>query len=271
MESNISVSTFLKEKLEEKQLQNKSYSLRAFALKMGISPGGLVQILSGKKKLSLERAYELSAALKLPKEEKKLFLLAVEFEQSKTGERKAEIFEQIKKLSSRKTASFFDLTVDQFKLISEWYGLAILECVSSYGRAFDAKDIAKHFGISNNEASLALERLQRLELIELKDDGSWQRIKERVLITSHVPSEAIRSYYRSVAQKSLESYGSQTPQEKISAAETFTFDPDQLEEVRRLTDEYLDKIVELSRQSKTKSTTYQALLNIFRLNEKEKV
>ena len=57
----------------------------------------------------------------------------------------------------------------------------------------------------------------------------------------------------------------QTPKEKVSAAETFTFDTDQLEEVRKLTDEYLDKLVELSRQGKNKTQTYQTLLNIFRL------
>jgi uncharacterized protein (TIGR02147 family) len=110
MENGISVSKFLKEKLEEKQLQNKSYSLRAFAAKLGISPGGLAQIFSGKKKLSLERAHEIAEALKLSKEQKKLFLLAVEFEQSKKVERKAEVFEQIKKLNQSKVANFFDLS-----------------------------------------------------------------------------------------------------------------------------------------------------------------
>lgn len=270
MENKISVSKFLKEKLEKKQLQNKSYSLRAFALKMGISPGGLAQILSGKKKLSFERAHEIATALKLTKDEKKLFLLAAEFEQSKRPERKAEVYEQIKKLNTKGATAFFDLSVDQFNLISEWYGLAILECASSYGKNFDVKDFANHFGISNNNVSLTLERLIRLELIEVQKDGSWARIKDRVLITSLVPNEAIRSYYHSVAQRSLISYQTQTPQQKISAAETFTFDPDQLEEVRLLTDEYLDKIVELSRQSKNKSTTYQALINVFRLNETQK-
>lgn len=270
MEKSISVKNFLKEKLEEKQIKNKSYSLRSFATKMKISPGGLAQILSGKKKLSLERAHDIALNLSLASEEKKLFLLAVEFEQSKKSERKAEVFEKIKKLNTKKTAKFFDLGVDQFKLISQWYGLAILECVSHYGSKFNEKELAKHFGISVNEVKLTIERLIRLEIIEKKSDDCWHRIKDRVLITSHVPSDIIRNYYKSVSEKSQNSYTSQTPQEKISAAETFAFNPEQLEEIRKYTDEYLDKLILLSNQNEKKTTTYQAIVNVFRLNEIEK-
>lgn len=270
MERLPSVSQFLKEKLEEKQLQNKSYSLRAFSAKLGISPGGLAQILSGKKRISINRAHEVAINLKLSKEEKTLFILLVEFEQSKKEERKAEVFQEIKNLDSKKAAELFDLSVDQFKLISDWYGLAILECAGSYGKNFGVKEFSKHFGVSTNETSLTLERLQRLELIEKGNDGSWERVRDRVLVTSNVPNEAIRNYYRSVAEKSLLSYSKQSPQEKISAAETFAFDPEQIEELRRLTDEYLDKVIELSSQSKNKTATYQALINLFKLNENQK-
>lgn len=268
MEATLSAANFLKEKLEERQLRNKSYSLRAFASNIGLSPGGLAQIFSGKKKLSLERAFEIAEALKLPKDQKKLFLLATELDHSKKVERRVELYQRIKKINPKSTTTPFDLSVDQFKLISEWYGLAILECLSSYGSNMTVKEVSRHFGITINETSLTIERLQRLELIEIAEDGQWSRNKANVLISSKVPSEIIRSYYRSVANRSHDSYEKQTPMEKVSAAETFTFDIDQLEEVRKLTDEYLDNLTDLASKGVNRTHTYQALLNIFRLNEK---
>lgn len=268
MEATISAANFLKEKLEERQLRNKSYSLRAFASNIGLSPGGLVQIFSGKKKLSIERAFEIAEALKLSKEQKNLFLLATELDHSNKAERRIELIQRIKKINPNKVNTSFDLSVDQFKLISEWYGLAILECLSSYGRRMTAKEISRHFGITINEATLTIERLQRLNLIQLSEDGLWMRNQANVLISSKVPSEIIRSYYKSVANRSNDSYEKQTPMEKVSAAETFTFDIDQLEEVRKLTDEYLDNLTELASKGVNRTHTYQAFLNIFRLNEK---
>ncbi len=270
MESKISVSNFLKEKFEEKQLQNKNYSLRAFAARIGLSPGGLVQILSEKKKLSIERSYDLAKKLQLTAEEKKIFYLLVEFEQSKKAERKAAVLEELTKLNIKGKNSFFDLGVDQFKVISDWYGLAVLECITSYGKGFNSKDLAKHFGITAHEALMIVDRLQRLELIEKNESGEWVRIHERVLITSQVPNEAIKNYYKSVSKKSAESYETQTPQEKVSAAETFSFDPGQIEELRKLTDDYLNSVMELSNRSQEKTATYQALVNVFRLNSNKK-
>ena len=194
----------------------------------------------------------------------------VEFEQSKKPERKFEAFEKIKKLKNKDVANFFDLTVDQFKLISEWYGLAILECVSTYGKSFSEKELSRHFAITLTEVSLTLERLQRLELIFKNDLGVWERVQGRLIVNSATPNQTIRNYYKSVSLKSIETYETQTPQEKVSATEVFAFDPSQIDEVRKITDEYLDKLIALSKEGQGRTQTYQALLNIFRISNQEK-
>ena len=266
----ISVSSYLREKLTSYQKTNPRYSLRAFAQKLGISPGGLVQIFSGQKKLSVERAYEVANNLKLDDQEKRFFLLATEYEQAKAIQRKSEVLEQIRELQGNDGNThgpFYDLTVDQFHLISDWYGLAILECVTGHGKNFSEVEIAKYFDLSTSQVILTLERLQRLLLIEKRPSGAWSRIKGRVLVNSHIPNEAIREHYLSVIKKSSDSITSQTPSEKVTATEVFNFDVTDVAKVKKMTDEYLDALQALSRKGKNQKNTYQAIVNVFRLDQ----
>jgi uncharacterized protein (TIGR02147 family) len=266
--TNVSVSRFLKTRLEKLQEKNKSYSMRAFAAKIGLSPGGLTQILSGKKKLSAERAHLIADHLQLSKEQKKVFLLSVEFEQAKSEDRKAEVLEGLRSLRTREAPAFFDLSVEQFRLISEWHGLAAFECLSTYGKKFSARDLARHFGITFVEASLVLDRLQRLELIEEDKKGGWKRVRDRLFVTSVIPNDSLRKHYLSVTEKSIASYREQSPQEKVCGTEVFAFDVTQLEEVRKMTDEYLNNLQALAVSGKKPKDTYQAIVNVFRLNKK---
>ena len=266
----ISVSSYLREKLTSYQKTNPRYSLRAFALKIGISPGGLVQIFSGQKKLSVERAYEIANHLKLDDQEKRFFLLATEYEQAKAIQRKSEVLEQIRELqgdNGTPKGPFYDLSVDQFYLISEWYGLAILECVSGHGKNFTEAEIAKYFNLSTSQVVLTLERLQRLLLIERRPSGGWARIKGRLLVNSHIPNEAIREHYLSVLKMAMESITTQTPQEKVSATEVFNFDVSDLAKVKKMTDEYLESLQALSKKGKNQKNTYQTVVNVFRLDQ----
>ena len=71
---------YLKEVLKEKVSQNPRYSMRSFAQKLGLSPGGLSLILSRKKKLSVERAYSVAQTLELNDQESEYFALLIQFE-----------------------------------------------------------------------------------------------------------------------------------------------------------------------------------------------
>jgi RimJ/RimL family protein N-acetyltransferase len=68
----------IKERLVAKQIKNSKYSLRAFALKCGVSQSLLSQVLTGKKNLSLISALKIVNQLELNQQEKDLFLKDVE-------------------------------------------------------------------------------------------------------------------------------------------------------------------------------------------------
>lgn len=266
--------SFLKSTLEEKARINTSYSLRAFAKKLGLSPGGLSLVLNRKKRLSLERAYEIAGALELNAEETEYFLALIQMEGAKSEALKLQYLDRVKELnphiSGSQNLKKTLLGLEHFKLISDWYGLAILELISGVKGKWDAKSISKKLKLTKIEVEVMLERLVKLEIIK-EVDGSFKRNVDTLMIESHVPSEALRSYYEGVHEQSLKTIRTQGPAEKVIGAQVFAFDPSQMEEVRELTNNFLDQLNDLALKGKNKTEVYQAITNIFKISHQENV
>lgn len=63
--------------------------------------------------------------------------------------------------------------MDTFAAISEYYHDAILELTHLTSFKPDPKWIAKVLGITVNQVNIAVERLQRLELLSVDENGKW--------------------------------------------------------------------------------------------------
>ncbi len=265
---------FLKSTLEAKSRLNSSYSMRAFAKKLGMSPGGLSLVLSRKKKLSSERAHQVAQALELKPEEIDYFMTMIQLEGTKSETLRLEFLEKLKRLNPKLNQSSdlkqSLLPLEQFRLISEWHGLAILELLSGVKGRWTIRAIQKKFDLPKIEIEVMLERLMKLEMVEEKN-GEYVRVVDALMVTSSAPNEALRKYYEAIHDKSHESIRSQSPDEKVIGWQVFAFDPNQLEDVRKMTDEYLTKLEKLSLKSKNRSEVYQALTNVFRLTTRENI
>lgn len=266
---------FLKSTLKEKAEVNSSYSLRAFAKKLGLSPGALSLILNRKKKLSVERAYEVAKALDLNTEETEYFMTLIQLEGAKSQALKIQYLEKIQSLNPKINQSTnlkqTILTLEHFKLISNWYGLAILELISAPKGEWNSKAIAKKMGLSKLEVELTLERLLKLELIEEAQNGTFKRVVDTVMVQADVKSEALLKYYEDVHAESVKSIKEQAASERVIGAQVFAFDPAQLDEVRKRTHDYLDGLNELAAAGKNKTEIYQTITNVFRLSQKESI
>ncbi|MBI2605515.1 MAG: TIGR02147 family protein [Deltaproteobacteria bacterium] len=255
---------FLKSVLADRAAKNKAYSLRAFSKALSISPGVLSMILKGGKNLSLERALTVARKIGLKEKETEYFLLLVQLDRIADPELRGTFFDRAAAI--RPSGKVFDLSVDLFKVIADWHHLAILESLDVDGLEWSPKSIAKFLGISPIEVEAAIERLARLELIELLEGRKPTRTVSRLLVDSKIPSESIRKYYRQVLQKAVESIETQTPKEKVFATEVFAFDATALEEAKSITDRYLEDLLKLSRKSKNRRDLYQAAVQFFRIN-----
>ncbi|MGZ3806814.1 MAG: helix-turn-helix transcriptional regulator, partial [Bacteriovorax sp.] len=75
MESAVTLQGLITHRFEEIRSRNSSFSLRAFAKNLGLSPASLSQILSGKRPLTLSTAKKICDSLNLsPIEEQQVLL-----------------------------------------------------------------------------------------------------------------------------------------------------------------------------------------------------
>src|ERR1700689_4783870 len=102
--------SFLKQILADKIGQNPSYSMHAFAAKVGVAQGFLSEVMSGKKNLSPETAAKIAHRLDLPSQDSDYFTLLVQLERAKDAEYREKIIARIEAIKSNQKV--FDLTVD---------------------------------------------------------------------------------------------------------------------------------------------------------------
>lgn len=160
--------------------KNPSYSLRGYAKFLGIHHSTLSGLLSGKRAITSKAVNSLSL---------KLGLFPDNF-----------IKENVFKLPNHKL-----LEEDVFNRISEWYFDAILELSKVKSIDFKASNISRHLGISEPQASIAVDILLRLKLLKKTKDGfKIAHANSTNLSSNEKTSAAMRKYQKSILEKSIE-------------------------------------------------------------------
>ena len=161
--------------------------MRAFARDLNLGVGSLSEVLSGKRELSKSNLMKVLQNIDIKPEQKKL-LLKKEIQKSQTPE-------DVHRL----------LLDDQFKLISDWYYLAILNLAKLRSNKASVKWITKRLHIEPYQCIEALERLQRLNLLKI-EKNRLVRTSQSLTTSSELPSTAIRKHHAQnlvLAEKSL--------------------------------------------------------------------
>lgn len=233
---------FLNADFEKRRSRNSNFSLRSYAKWLGISPAQLSQMMTGKRTISLKTLKKLSEKIGLsPFERKSLFRgLLNESDLIKNSN-------ETKKLH---------LKEDQFRLISDWYHMAILSLTKIPGASSDPRWIAARLGIKVEEASQAVLRLTRLGILRTTPD--FTQVGDPIEVVSEVPSEAIRKFHRqnlSLAIEKLDLVPNHLRQyQSISVA----VDPKTLPAFKVLIDDFLEQAGELAEECKAKYNSRKA-------------
>lgn len=250
-----SYETFLKEELERRTKANPQYSLRAFARHLGMSSGELSEIIRGKRKLSLKATQKIAQALGLTTTEAKHLGYLV---QKKNGG----IVEGKVNLSTR------NLSIDMFNLLSDWYCFGILNLTECEGFKWEERWLARRLGVSVNEVSLAIARLERVGLLERKN-GKRIVTKDYLISPDGVPSEAIRNYHRQMLTRAIHALEMQKIGERENTGIGFAVDPKNLPSIKKDISDFLDQIVEKYGRTKKAREVYQCEVALFRLTRAE--
>jgi uncharacterized protein (TIGR02147 family) len=173
----------IKTELLRRKRDNKSYSLRAFAEFLEISPGRLSEIISGKRSISKKMKVKLSDRLGV----KEMNALLETDHPHLT-------------FSDRKDYHF--LSNDAFTVLADWYHFAILSLADTSDFKADPKWIAKRLNISNLEATEALSRLQKVGAIEM-NGGRMIKTNKSVRAGNDLESQALRISHRQSLEQAV--------------------------------------------------------------------
>ncbi len=214
--------------------RNENFSLRSFAKWLGVSPGQLSQMMAGKRTVTFKTMKKIGDRLGLsPSEKKSMF---------------AAILKGRNLLDSPQERKVLKLQDDQFRVIADWYHLAILSLTRLEGAKADPRWISRRLGISQEQASLGLQRLERLGIIQTKP--KFQQTSDPIEAVSDVPSEAIRKYHKQNLNLAIEKIDLVAVHLRQFQSISFPTNPKKIGALKKLIDDFLEQAIESVEQEK---------------------
>ena len=263
METNsIQYKRIIGEEFENRKRKNASYSLRAFARDLEISPASLSLILNGKQGLSLMKAKDIAQRLGLNAAEETLFCTSVASAHAKSYIKRKEAKSNLESNDLK----FTELSLEYFKIISDWEHFAILELTVLPEFKNDKKWIANRLGINADEVESVIKRLILLELLDLVD-GKLIRAKGFFSTPSGIPNRSLKKYHHQVLSKAQIALDTQSVEERDFSSVVFTMDQADLDWAKTEMAKFRKALVEKLSAKKTKNRLYQVSMQIFALDQ----
>jgi len=224
---------FLTEELSKRVTANPRYSLRRFSQVLDIEPGPLSQILRGLRSPSTKVVARIFSGLETNELIRKQFVNSLLEEKASLGKKRVSkrLVHSIMPSYGQETQAD-PLDQDYFRVIADWYNLAIWEMVERKDFNANPAWIAKRLGISPLEAKLALQRLETQRLIILKD-GRYQKSNTRLQTKDlSKTSEAHRRRQKQILQISMEALSTIPIDRRHHSAITLNLDAAQIPSLR---------------------------------------
>lgn len=240
-EKSLDAAELLQSEFAARSARNPRYSLRAFAKSMGVSHSILSLILSKKRRISRKLSLKLANALCFNPVFKKEFL---DFNNP-----------NLRVIRHTPQKLYQTLSMDSFALIADWYHFAILSLLDLKGAKPQPEWIAARLGITLSQAKEALERLNRLGLLNgapLKLDNTYV-------------SQAATHYNRQLLERATDHLDTCTKglQEHDYSSMTFVLDPASLPYARQRIKEFKRALVEELESRGNPSEVYQMAIQVF--------
>lgn len=203
------VRNSLTKEFSNRKKRNPRYSLRAFALSLGISVSRLSDILNDKRKLSKLQLEKINDVL--------------------GGSWSLQLL-NINDYNQKNT-----FTDDQFQSISHWIYISVLTFLKANLKAkkqeYTTAELSEVFEMRTNEMTQILNRLLRLELVKKTSTGwIWTSGPEKT--TDQVPSKAVRQFHKSILAEGISKLEITPVEERDYSSLIITIDPNKLPEAK---------------------------------------
>ena len=238
--------TYLHQELARRSKSNPTYSLRAFARQLNMDSSFLSKLLSGQRSVTNKTIERLGERLGFGPNEYRTFLQPVR-----------------KQKNIANKPLFHELDNDMFSLIADWYHYAILELIQVNNFQANIPWVAKALGISFGQASDAVNRLKRLNMLEIKN-GEWTNISgNNTTISNRFSSQALRQLQKQILEQSIYALENTPFEQRDQSSITFCVSEDLLPEAKEKIKKFRRELMTFLESGKKKSKVYQLSISLF--------
>lgn len=209
------ILAFLRSELERRREHNPAYSQRAFARDLGVAPGRMSEIMTGRYPISLELGERIARRLKLDDGQRQQFFRRIRAQRNVTARRPK---------WSTSDADYAPLSEDVYLAIADWYHYALLSLMDTAGFQSDEAWMARRLGLPLATVEQALARLDRLGLAK-NTRGTWRPTYARLTTSHDVPSEALRRSHRQVLSRAAAALDAVSVDQRDVTSSTLAGDP----------------------------------------------
>ncbi|OFZ63414.1 MAG: hypothetical protein A2577_01185 [Bdellovibrionales bacterium RIFOXYD1_FULL_36_51] len=252
--------------LSLRQKKDDKFSVRKWAQEMELKGHSLlIMLLQGKRSLRGKHVQFLKKGMNLNAIEEKYFLTLIQYEKAIDLEEKEFYVEILEDLHPEK--NFESKKVDAFKIISNWYYMAILAMTQLKKFSGSEEEIFKRLNgkLSIHEIRSALTRLKEMDLLRTDENGKVQATYNRISTTDDITNEGARIYHRQVMDLAKEALTNQNIEDREFQSFTMAIDKQKIPLAKEMIRKFRAKL------SKTVSGNgdyvYQTNIQFFQLTE----
>jgi uncharacterized protein (TIGR02147 family) len=263
--NDLTYKNLIQEEFDSRRKRNLGYSLRAYARDLKMPASKLSEVMRGICGLSAKSAARLAPKLKLSPSETEWFIQSVEAHHNRSLQGRKQAKEMLKTISERE--GFSELSLESFKIISDWCHFAIMELTEVPGFKSDVKWIAARLDITEAEARSAIKRLIDFGLLEQSNEKRLRQTHVNLATPTGIPSREIRKHHSQILMKAEQALEAVPVNERDFSALTMTFSQEQMEEARTLIKDFRRKFDRIMKAgSSPKDRVYALSIQLFPLD-----
>lgn len=222
---------------------NPSYSLRSFARQIGVDASLLSKVIRGQRQPSIELIKCVGPLIGLrPQQVSKL-------------------------LKGNEDVAYSRVSDDIFLVISDWFHFAILELIKTKCFESDPAWIAQRLSIHNAEVLSAVERLERLGFIEIKNGKLSLKAQNNTWANNEMTSAARKTLQKQLATKAKDAIDNVPFELRESGSLTIATPRNLIPEVKKKIQAFRREIDEFIEAQESPDEVYQLVVSFYPLTK----
>ena len=260
MQEQLAIQNLLQTRLGEMKRKNPSYSVRAFAKKVGLNSGALSAILNGKRNVSEILARRIAERLMLdPQERAELFSLFPE----------KRLYQKEGMKTDSVDPSYLQLSAAQYRVVGEWQHFAILTLLEVQDFDSSAEWIAKRLNLSVTKTEQSIARMISIGMLERNEEGKLIKAPQKFRTTDDVVDTSIRRSHEETLELAKESLSRDSIDERDFTHISLAIDPKNMSMAKELIRKFQDEFATLV-ESGNKAEVYRLSMQFFPLTVLDK-